>query len=210
MKQYSESCEQNRDPILAILRDAFADSRKVLEIGSGTGQHAVYFASRLPHLRWHTSDLASSHASINAWIDEAGLDNVERPLALDVTARHWPEQAYDGVFSANTTHIMSWSAVQELFAGIGRLLVPDGIFCLYGPFNYNQCYTSASNERFDGWLKSRDPHSGIRNFEDLNRLAQGNRLHLQADYEMPVNNRLLAWVKQAANGCPDQAVTGSG
>jgi cyclopropane fatty-acyl-phospholipid synthase-like methyltransferase len=210
MKQYSEACDQNRDPILAILRDAFAGTRKVLEIGSGTGQHAVYFASQLPHLCWYTSDLASSHASINAWIDEAGLDNIERPLVLDVTGRHWPGQAYDGVFSANTTHIMSWPAVQGLFAGIGRLLVPGGIFCLYGPFNYNQRYTSASNERFDNWLKSRDPHSGIRNFEDLNRLAQENRLQLQADHEMPVNNRLLVWVKQAASGYPDQAVSGSG
>ena len=197
MKQYSEACEQNRAPILAILRDAFAGRQNVLEIGSGTGQHAVYFASQLPHLRWFTSDLPTSHASINAWIDAAGLGNIERPLVLDVTRKQWPAQQFECVFSANTTHIMSWPAVLEMFAGIGQLLVPGGIFCLYGPFNYHHRFTSPSNERFDHWLKGRDPQSGIRNFEDLDRIARENGLRLQADHEMPVNNRLLVWMRPA-------------
>jgi cyclopropane fatty-acyl-phospholipid synthase-like methyltransferase len=195
MKQYSEACEQNRIPILAILRDSLSDRQNVLEVGSGTGQHAVYFASQLPHLRWFPSDLPASHASINAWIDAAGLGNIERPLALDVTRQQWPAQAFESVFSANTTHIMSWPAVLGMFAGIGRLLVPGGIFCLYGPFNYNNHFTSPSNERFDGWLKARDPHSGIRNFEDLDQLARGHGLLLQKDHVMPANNRLLVWEK---------------
>jgi cyclopropane fatty-acyl-phospholipid synthase-like methyltransferase len=196
MKQYSEACEQNKEPILAILREAFADTQRVLEIGSGTGQHAVYFARHLPHLSWQTSDMQDSHASIHAWIADNGPGNVLPPLELDVMAAHWPEQRYDGLFSANTTHIMSWSAVVNMFNGIGQLLEPGAMFCLYGPFNYGNRFTSTSNASFDDWLKSRDPASGIRNFEDLAELAERNGMQLEADHEMPVNNRLLVWVKQ--------------
>jgi len=197
MKPYSEACDQNRDPILAVLRTAFARCRDVLEIGSGTGQHAVYFARHLPHLHWYCSDVAGSHPGIRAWISESGLANVEPPLELDVTADHWPSRSFDGVFSANTTHIMHWPAVACLFAGIGRVLEPGGVFCLYGPFNYRNAFTSPGNERFDGWLKQRDPHSGIRNFEDLDALAGAHGLLLAADNGMPVNNRLLVWRKQS-------------
>jgi cyclopropane fatty-acyl-phospholipid synthase-like methyltransferase len=147
----------------------------------------------MPHLYWHPSDLPGNHASINAWIDSATPGNLARPIRLDVTTGPWPERQFDAVFSANTTHIMSWPAVCALFTGIGRLLEPGGKFCLYGPFNYDGRYTSASNERFDHWLKTRDPESGIRNLEDLDRLAVANGLQLQADHEMPVNNRLLVW-----------------
>ena len=196
MKQYSEACEQNKDPILAVIRKTFRSAQHVLEIGSGTGQHAVYFAQQLPHLQWQTSDLPSSHDSIKSWIDAAGLDNVLPPLTLDVVTGPWQGQDYDGVFSANTAHIMSWPMVESMFAGVGRVLRPGASLCLYGPFNYNNTYTSESNERFDDWLKSRDPDSGIRNFEDLDALAAGNGLQLQADHEMPVNNRLLVWVKE--------------
>jgi cyclopropane fatty-acyl-phospholipid synthase-like methyltransferase len=196
MKQYSESCDQNRDPILAILRKAFAGTQRVLEIGSGTGQHAVYFARHLPHLSWQTSDKPEYHASIHAWIADSSQGTVLPPLELDVTVDQWPQHSYDGLFSANTTHIMGWPAVQRMFEGIGRILEPGAAFCLYGPFNYGNRYTSESNERFDAWLKDRDAASGIRNFEDLNALAERNGLRLEADHEMPANNRLLVWVKQ--------------
>jgi cyclopropane fatty-acyl-phospholipid synthase-like methyltransferase len=195
MKQHSEACEQNKEPILAILREAFSDTQRVLEIGSGTGQHAVHFARHLPHLSWQTSDMIDSHASIRAWIADTNPGNVLPPLELDVMAGQWPQQTYDGLFSANTTHIMSWPAVQHMFDGIGRLLEPGAAFCLYGPFNYDNRYTSESNARFDDWLRQRDPASGIRNFEDLVELAECNGLHLKADHEMPVNNRLLEWAK---------------
>jgi len=195
MKQFSASCEQNKSPILAILRVEFSHTQRVLEIGSGTGQHAVHFARHLSHLHWQTSDRCEYHASINAWIGENRLENISAPLELDVTAQ-WPRRTFDGVFSANTTHIMHWPAVRCMFAGIGRLLENNGVFCLYGPFNYSNRYTSASNERFDGWLKGRDPASGIRNFEDLDTLARADGLRLQADHEMPANNRLLVWVKR--------------
>ena len=196
MKQYSESCDQNREPILAVIRHVFADAGQVLEIGSGTGQHAVYFARHLPHLHWQTSDLPVNHASIRAWIEEARLDNVPPPLALDVAAGNWPEQTYSGIFSANTTHIMSWPKVEHMFAGIGHALLPGGSLCLYGPFNYNHAYTSPGNASFDAWLKDRDPDSGVRNFEDLDALAAACGLELSADHEMPVNNRLLVWTRQ--------------
>lgn len=195
MKQYSSACDENREPILAVIRREFADARQILEVGSGTGQHAVYFGRHLPHLNWQTSDLPASHASINAWRAEAGLDNVLAPINLDVTGTHWPDTRYDGVFSANTTHIMSWQAVQDMFAGIGRVLVHGAPFCLYGPFNYGGNYTSDSNARFNSWLQQRDPASGLRDFEQLDALAAACGMLLRADHEMPVNNRLLVWAR---------------
>jgi cyclopropane fatty-acyl-phospholipid synthase-like methyltransferase len=193
MKQFSEACEENKQPILAVLEKEFAGCHSVLEIGSGTGQHAVFFASQLPHISWQPSDLPASHASINAWCAESPLDNLRTPLTLDVRSGHWPRDNYDAVFSANTTHIMDWPAVQDMFTGIGCILKPGGVFCLYGPFNYHRRYTSDSNARFDEWLRQRDPASGLRDFEDLDRLAGKNGMTLLCDYEMPVNNHLLVW-----------------
>ena len=199
MKQYSNACEQNKDPILAVLREAFKNVRNVLEIGSGTGQHAVYFSAQLPYLQWQTSDLPENHPGINAWLREAGLANTLTPIALDTRNASWPQntpgKSYDGLFSANTTHIMDWPAVQGLFAGAGALLENNGRFCLYGPFNYQGTYSSDSNRRFDTSLKARDPASGIRHFEELDSLANQNNMVLETDHEMPVNNRLLVWKK---------------
>lgn len=196
MKPYAESCDQNRDPILAVLREEFADCRTILEIGSGTGQHAVHFAQCLPHLQWQTSDQREYHPGIHAWLDEAGLPNTRPPLPLKMGHDPWPEQRYDGIFSANTVHIMSWPEVEQLFAGIGTALLPGGRFCLYGPFNYNGRFTSDSNARFDQWLKSRDPLSGVRDFEALDRLAQAAGMELLRDHAMPANNRILVWQKK--------------
>lgn len=195
MKQYSQACEENREPILSVLRETFRSATDILEVGSGTGQHAVYFAAELPHLTWNTSDLSENHAGIRAWVDEAGLDNVCYPIELDVTRDHWPDRQYDGLFSANTTHIMSWPAVEAFFAGVAGVLQTDSSFCLYGPFNYNGDYTSDSNARFDQWLRQRDPASGIRDVDALKQLAESGGLAFREDYEMPVNNRLLVWTK---------------
>jgi cyclopropane fatty-acyl-phospholipid synthase-like methyltransferase len=195
MKQYSEACDENKAAILNVIRDEFSGCQQILEIGSGTGQHAVYFSAQLPHLSWHTSDRQCNHVSINAWRMESGLENLLCPVSLDVTHDQWPDTSYDGIFSANTAHIMAWSAVKDMFSGIGKVLASGGIFCLYGPFNYQGRFTSASNERFEYWLKDRDPLSGLRNFEDLDELADNNGLSLKADHEMPVNNRLLVWTK---------------
>ncbi len=196
MKPYAESCEQNRDPILAVLREVFADRRQVLEIASGTGQHAVYFGQALPHLSWQTSELPGNHAGIQAWLDEAGLPNVLPPLAVDLNDEAWSlASTVDAIFSANTVHIISWPAVERMFSGIGRVLAPGGILCLYGPFNYGGNFTSESNARFDVWLKGRDPESGVRDFEALDQLARLQGLALQRDIAMPANNRTLVWQK---------------
>jgi cyclopropane fatty-acyl-phospholipid synthase-like methyltransferase len=195
MKPFSESCEQNKQPILEILRKEFANAQRVLEIGSGTGQHAVYFAAEFPHLTWQTSDVAEYHPGILAWQADAKLKNIQSPLILNVAEDSWPDTQYDAVFSANTVHIMGWPEVEAMFAGIGSILEPKGRFCLYGPFNYGGKFTSESNARFDQWLKARDPRSGVRNFEDLDRLANAEGMRLAQDYAMPANNRILVWLK---------------
>lgn len=165
----------------------------MLEIGSGTGQHAVYFAEKMPHLTWHTSDCIAYLPGIQMWLEEAALDNVPHPVELDVTQSNWPGNDFDAIFTANSVHIMSWNDVVALFSGVGRSLNYDGLFIIYGPFNYEQSYTSDSNERFDQWLKSRDLQSGIKNFEDLVLLADAAAMTLIDDIEMPANNRILIW-----------------
>jgi len=198
IKPYAESCAQNQTAILSILKPVFQQTKSVLEIGSGTGQHAVYFAKNLPDLNWQTSDISEYHIGIKAWIKDAELTNVATPIELDVSCSDWPAtNIYDGVFSANTVHIMNWNNVKDLFTGIGKLLSVAGKFCLYGPFNYEGNYTSESNARFDQWLKNRNSESGIKDFETLDKLATAARLRLTDDFEMPANNRILVWKKIA-------------
>jgi len=192
-KPFSESSAENREPILSVLREVFANCSKVLEIGSGTGQHAAYFGAELSHLSWQTADLPQHHAGIRMWLDEAALPNVLAPIALDVNRTDWLDGRYDAVFSANTLHIVSWPEVKKLFAGVGRVLQPGGVLAVYGPFNYNGQFTSPSNARFDQWLKDRDPASGVRDFEAVDALAREQNLILQRDIAMPVNNRTLVW-----------------
>ena len=193
-KPYSESCDQNRDPIQRVF-EQFVDGRNtVLEIGSGTGQHAVYFAAQFADLLWQTSDLIENHQAIQAWIVDSGLDNVFSPIELD-SRGDWPEQQYDLVYSANTVHIMSSVAVEQLFNKLPFCMHENSVFLLYGPFNYEGSYTSESNARFDLWLKQHDSASGIKNFEWLKDLAQQSGLECTDDFEMPANNRLLVWQK---------------
>jgi cyclopropane fatty-acyl-phospholipid synthase-like methyltransferase len=195
-RQYSAACERNKEPILAVLRDAFEDGGRILEIGSGTGQHAAFFGENLPQLTWQTSDLPHNHASIIDWQQEAGLPNVLAPLTLDTGSDNWPEGPYDGVFSANTCHIMAWQEVQAMFAGVGRILRKGGVLCIYGPFNYSGKFTSMSNAQFDASLRAQAPHMGIRDFEAIDRLAAENGLRLDTDHAMPSNNRLLVWRRE--------------
>lgn len=192
-KPYAPACDRNRDPILAVLRAHFAGHSRVLEIGSGTGQHAVHFAAALPWLSWQCADVADNLPGIRLWLDEAALPNTPPPLALDVRGA-WPEAAYDAVFSANTLHIMGWAEVERFFAGIDRVLASaGGVLAVYGPFNYGGSYTSDSNRDFDAWLKARDPRSAIRDFEAVDALARGIGLEPVADVAMPANNRMLVW-----------------
>jgi SAM-dependent methyltransferase len=191
-KPFSESCERNKDPILAVLRQVFERPGTVLEIGSGTGQHAVHFARAMPELVWQTSDLPVQHPAILAWQEEARLPNLLPPLNLDVSGL-WPATQFDYGFTANTLHIMNWTEVVLFFACVSSVLKPAGRLAAYGPFNYGGHYTSESNARFDDWLKTQNPHSAIRNFESVNALAQSAGLSLLTDLPMPANNRTLVW-----------------
>ncbi len=193
MKPYAESSEVNKGPILTVLKDIFADRKQVLEIASGTGQHAVHFGRELPHLTWQPSELPQHLPGIQAWLDEAQLPNVLPPLAIDANDASWPVTPVDAIFNANTIHIISWPEVERLFAHIARVIAPGGCVCLYGPYNYGGKFTSESNARFDVWLKSRDPASGVRDFEAVNRLAASHGMELLRDIEMPSNNRMLVW-----------------
>lgn len=195
-KPYSEACDQNKAPILKVLSRYFVGPGLILEIGGGTGQHAVHFARALPYLDWQATDVADHLPGMRLWFDETNLPNLRPPLALDVSQAVWPVARADGVFSANTAHIMAWNQVEYLFRGVGRVLRPGGIFCLYGPFNYGGQFTSASNAQFDRWLRLRDPASGVRDFDELNRLANANSLRLLEDQPMPVNNRTLVWTRE--------------
>jgi cyclopropane fatty-acyl-phospholipid synthase-like methyltransferase len=189
----SEACERNKDPILKVLRGAFAASRRVLEIGSGTGQHAVYFARQMPLLQWQPTETAEHLAGLRERIEREGGMNLAPPLELDVRCHPWPVSSIDSVFSANTLHIMSWQSVEEFFRGVGALLGAAGVLCVYGPFRYAARYTSDSNEVFDRYLQERDPASGIRDFEALDALAAVAGLSFVADHDMPANNRTLVW-----------------
>lgn len=195
-KPFSSACERNRAPILAVLERHLSTARRVLEIGSGTGQHAVYFAAALPWLAWQASDRAENLPGIRAWFDEAALPNTPAPIELDVGC--WPafdSAPFDAVFSANTLHIMGWPEVEAFFDGVGRVLVRGGTLVVYGPFNRDGTYTSDSNREFDAWLRRRDPASAIRDLEAVDALARGVGLQLREDIAMPANNRCLVWTK---------------
>ena len=197
-KQSSPSApatERNREAILEVLQRELADAGAVLEIGSGTGQHAVFFGQNMPDLQWQTSDRTDNHAGIVAWVGTAGLENVAQPIELDVEKVDAVSGNYDAVFSANTAHIMSFAAVVCMFRLVGGLLSNGGAFCLYGPFNVNGEFTSASNDAFDQSLKSRDPLMGIRDLEALIKLGMQNGLEIASQYAMPANNMLLVWHK---------------
>jgi cyclopropane fatty-acyl-phospholipid synthase-like methyltransferase len=197
VRPYSDACERNREPILEVLRQHFADRRQVLEIGSGTGQHAVHFASALPHLEWQTSELEPNLAGIRLWREETNLPNLPPPVALDVTGT-WPDRRFDAVFTANTLHIMSWPDVQILFGALPQVLNADTVLAVYGPFNYDGRFTSPSNAAFDEWLKQRSPHSGIRDFAAVDELARSIGFSIVEDRAMPANNRTLVWRRSAA------------
>jgi cyclopropane fatty-acyl-phospholipid synthase-like methyltransferase len=192
-KPFAPACERNRDPILSVLRTHFADRTHVLEIGSGTGQHAVHFAAALPHLVWQTSDVPENLPGIRMWLDDANLPNTPAPIELDVGGDAWPTDRYDALFSANTLHIMSWAEVERFFANIANIATPDAKLAIYGPFNQDGRFTSASNAAFDESLKSRAPHMGIRDREAVDALARKAGFAFVDDVAMPANNRTLVW-----------------
>jgi len=201
-KPFSPACARNSEPIAQLLIPLLQETGSVLEIGSGTGQHAVYLGARLPHLLWQTSDLQENHRGIEQWIDEAALPNVLPPLHLDVDQAAWPVERVGAVFTANTLHIVAWSSVQNMFSGVSRVLEENGFFCVYGPFRYDATHTSESNARFDASLRAQNPRSGIREFDEVRDLAQSHSMTLKHDHPMPANNRLLIFRKSAGSQNP--------
>jgi len=191
-KPFAPACERNRNVILDALTPQLAKRQRVLEVGSGTGQHAVHFAAALPHLVWQTSERRENLPGIHLWLAEAALPNTPQPLELDVSGR-WPAGSFDAVFTSNTLHIMGWPEVEAFFAGLPALLAPDASLIVYGPFNYGGRFTSASNAAFDASLKADDPHRGIRDFEAVNALARSIGFTLVEDRAMPASNRCLSW-----------------
>lgn len=197
---FSQACENNKQPILEVLQQELQDSIHVLEVGSGTGQHSVYFAPRLTHLTWQTSDMLANHATINAWHADYPAPNLYAPLTFDVSRDSVPvnevaDAPYDAVFTANSLHIMSWTLVAKLFQLVGDMLPLNGKFIVYDPFNENGSYSSASNRQFDHSLRQRDANSGIRHLEDVINLANTHHLMLGKRYEMPSNNQILVFEK---------------
>ena len=191
----SQACLNNQAPICAQLQTALADCQHVLEIGSGTGQHSVYFAPRLPWLTWQTSDLPQHHAGIRAWHAQQPAPNLRAPLALDLRTSPWPASGFDAIFTSNTAHIVAWPLVERLFA-LAAELPAGGILAMYGPFNQGGRFTSESNRAFDAMLRERDPSSGIRDLEAVAHTAALNGLQLEHDHAMPANNRLLVFRRQ--------------
>jgi len=196
-KPFAPSCERNQSVILDVLKSIITDEDKhLLEIGSGTGQHAVFMAPNFPHLQWQTADLEENHAGINMWIDDAKLDNISAPIIYESGQSVFPDIDVDIVFTTNTLHIMSWQNVKVLIKQLGENLKKGAKIIIYGPFNYNRQFTSESNAKFDVWLKQQEPHRGIRNFEDIVQLMLAQSIHLKQDIEMPANNRILYFVKE--------------
>ena len=195
---FSEACERNKAPILEALGRIFPTSGRVLEIGSCTGQHLVFFAPSFPELSWQPSDQLDYLEGLSARIRSEGSPNILEAIELDVT-KEWPGQLFDAVYSSNTAHIMSWELVCAMFAGVGSCLLPGGVFCLYGPFNEGGRFTTVSNQEFDCSLRARDPAQGIRDLEALEMLASGQQMKLTQQFRLPANNCLLVFHKEGAS-----------
>lgn len=194
MKRHAPAAERNREPIAQVLAGVLPPSGLVLEVGSGTGQHVVWFAQRLPELTWQPSDVdADALASIVAWTGAAGIGNVRPPIVLDAAAPAWPIAAADAVVCSNMIHIAPWAAAVGLFRGAGRILPPGGVLCTYGPYRFHGRFTAPSNAEFDASLRARDPAWGVRDVDDLEAVAAEHGLALVDTVAMPANNHVLVW-----------------
>ncbi len=196
---WSQACENNKAWILNVLERHFirrGASSRVLEIGGGTGQHAEFMAANMPWLIWQSSDIANNVDVLQRRLTAAALPNLPEAITLDAFDRQWSVPAVDYIFSANTLHIMSRSAVRQLFGLLPTVLKPGGKLAIYGPFRYHGAFTTDSNAQFDQWLKQRDPESGIRDAEWVDELAEAAGLSLIEDNDMPANNQLRVWQRR--------------
>ena len=194
---FSQACENNKLPILEVLQRHLSKCKSVLEIGGGTGQHAVFFAQHFPGLRWQSTDVPANIESLNLRIIQAGLDNLPPALVLDVNQRPWQCEPAEAIFTANSLHIMSAGSVENFFDEVGNHCQGEARLLVYGPFKYGGQFTTESNARFDQWLKDRDPVSGIRDFEWVNQLAADAGFEFVEDNTMPANNQMLVWQYRA-------------
>ncbi len=198
LKQLSESSERNKDPILDVLKAVMPKTGLILEIASGTGQHAVHFAAALPGIVWQPSDIDPElRASVSAWRDEAALQNLLEPIHLDVTADPWPVRDAAAMVCTNMIHIAPWEACIGLLDGAGRILPEGGILYMYGPYKVGGKHTAPSNEQFDQSLRARDALWGIRNLDDVALEARRRGLHLIKTQKMPANNFSVIYRKTA-------------
>lgn len=195
-KPFAPACERNQAVILEQLQQWLSTpGQSVLEIGSGTGQHAVYFAAQIPHITWQTADVIEKHAGINLWLADARLTNVLPPVEYAIGHSQWPDGQYDVVYSSNVLHIISEALVELMISDLGAHLKKAAQVIFYGPFKYSGQYTADSNADFDQWLQAHDPQSGIRDFEVIESLMQQQRFKLVKDITMPANNQLLVFEK---------------
>lgn len=192
IRPYAESCDQNKDVIHQVIQPYLKPGTNVLEIGSGTGQHAVHFSRLNSEIQWQPSDRAEYLPGITSWLDFANLENLRKPVLLDVQ-QEWADEKFDIVFTANSLHIMGDIEAEACIKGAAKCLKSSGHLIVYGPFNYNGQFTSESNCRFESWLKQNNPDSGIKHFEVLNEIAEQSGLKLLDDVAMPANNRILIW-----------------
>jgi cyclopropane fatty-acyl-phospholipid synthase-like methyltransferase len=200
-KPYSPACERNKDPILSILKQFITkDDARVLEIGSGSGQHAVYFAPEFPFLKWFPTDVSANLPGMRLWFEEAKLKNIEPPQRIEVGKDELPKLKFDVIYTANTFHIMHWKECKSLIKMMGGRLREGSRVFIYGPFKYEGAFTSESNEAFDKSLRERDPMSGIRSFEDVNNAMFKNGFELLGDFDMPANNQMLVFSRLKFTG----------
>lgn len=196
-RNFSPSTTRNREPILAVMAQHFPISGKVLEIASGAGEHAVFFASALPGLTWQPSDPdEAARESITAWIAHEHVRNVLPPVAIDVRQTNWNiDGPFEAIVAINMIHISPWDATTGLMAGAARRLAPGGHLFLYGPYKRGGAHTAPSNEAFDASLNARNPLWGVRDLEEVEREANANGLALHSIVEMPANNLSVLFAK---------------
>ena len=193
-KPYSPACERNSGPILEVMKQYITrNDQRLLEIGSGTGQHAVYLAPEFPFLEWHPTDVSANLNGMKLWFKEAGIKNIQMPVRVEIGKDDFPKLKFDIIFTANTFHIMHWKECKTLMKQMGHRLREGSRVMIYGPFKYGGEFTSPSNEEFDKSLKERDPLSGIRSFEDVNNSMAKNGFELLNDFDMPANNQMLVY-----------------
>ena len=192
---FSIAAERNRHPILERLQVLLPSTGTVLEIGSGTGQHATFFAEKLPNLLWQPSDREENLTGLETRFKAESTENILPLMKLDVVSDPWPGCSFNAVYSANTAHIMHWDAVIAMFSGVAAHLLNEGLFCLYGPFNIDNRFTSESNAQFDAQLRAQDPQMGIRDMAVVESLAVLHKMRLEQKLAMPANNFLLAFKK---------------